>query len=336
MPIRRIPNASGQKYVFYKKDVPRVYQAYVEAINQRFGKDCSGQPYHTINFGLSFSFKYHMNGGACTVRLIPYKDGTAVNLRYSIAQAMGARYEKHSDDLNDYVSNILGYAPLRVDIPVEEFLRSERRITPNSRPATPPTPAYTAPAYAAPAAPAYTAPAAPAASPAPQAAPVDYAAVEAWPVEDDTERLRAERYARRIARQKQRKREKILKIVAAAIAVAVVILIVSLCFGSCSASSYEEALEDKIEGKWYAETYSLNGVTKSASEMSFDFSGPDYTFYSDGTYKTAIGWDKGTWYVEGKTVILKMEGSSKSTKLTYSDGKLISISDSGLKIIYGK
>lgn len=163
--------------VFYKKDVPRVYQAYVEAINQRFGKDCSGQPYHTINFGLSFSFKYNMNGGACTVRLMPYKDGTAVNLRYSIAQAMGARYEKHSDDLNNYVSNILGYAPLRVDIPVEEFLRSERRITPNSRPATPPTPAYTAPAYAAPAAPAYTAPAAPAASPAPQAAPVDYAAV---------------------------------------------------------------------------------------------------------------------------------------------------------------
>ena len=67
--------------------------------------------------------------------------------------------------------------------------------------------------------------------------------VEAWPVVDDTERLRAERYARRIARQKQRKREKILKIVAAAIAVAVVILIVSLCFGSGTASSYEEAVE---------------------------------------------------------------------------------------------
>lgn len=156
--------------VFYKKDVPRVYQAYVEAINKRFGKDCSGQPYHTIHFGLSFSFKYNMNGGACTVRLIPYKDGTAVNLRYSIAQAMGARYEKHSDDLNDYVSNILGYAPLRVDIPVEEFLRSDRQTTPNSsRPATPPTPAYTAPTYAA--------PSAPKANSAPQTASVDYAAV---------------------------------------------------------------------------------------------------------------------------------------------------------------
>lgn len=155
--------------VFYKKEVPKVYQAYVDAINQRFGKDCSGQPYHTISFGLSFSFKYNMNGGACTVRLIPHKEGTAVNLRYSIAQATGARYEKHSDDLNNYVSSILGYAPIRIDIPVEEFLRSERRITPNSRPATPPTPAYTAPAYAA--------PAAPAASPTPQAASVDYAAV---------------------------------------------------------------------------------------------------------------------------------------------------------------
>lgn len=110
----------------------------------------------------------------------------------------------------------------------------------------------------------------------------------------------------------------------------VVALLLSVLLTGCG------SVEDKIEGKWYAETYSLNGVTKSASEMSFDFSGPDYTFYSDGTYKTAIGWDKGTWYVEGKTVILKMEGSSKSTKLTYSDGKLISISDSGLKIIYGK
>ena len=128
--------------LYYEKELPEVFSAYVEAINKRFGKDCNPAPYHTIQFALSFSFKYNMNGGGCTVRLMPHGRGTAVNVRYSIAQAVGARYEAHCRDLSNFVESILRVNSAGINIPVEEFMRPQNQITPNSaRPAQPkPTP----------------------------------------------------------------------------------------------------------------------------------------------------------------------------------------------------
>lgn len=128
--------------LYYEKELPEVFSAYVEAINKRFGKDCNPAPYHTIQFALSFSFKYNMNGGGCTVRLMPHGRGTAVNVRYSIAQAVGARYEAHGRDLSKFVEAILRVNSVGINIPVEEFMRPQNQITPNSaRPAQPkPTP----------------------------------------------------------------------------------------------------------------------------------------------------------------------------------------------------
>lgn len=128
--------------LYYEKELPEVFSAYVEAINKRFGKDCNPAPYHTIQFALSFSFKYNMNGGGCTVRLMPHGRGTAVNVRYSIAQAVGARYEAHCRDLTNFVESILRVNAMPATLLVEEFLCPENQVTPNSaRPAQPkPTP----------------------------------------------------------------------------------------------------------------------------------------------------------------------------------------------------
>ena len=77
---------------FYPIHVIGVYKAYVRAIKEVFDADCSEEPYHTLTFGLKFSFKYNMNGGFCHVHLMPYRGGTAVDIRYTIVQALGAKY----------------------------------------------------------------------------------------------------------------------------------------------------------------------------------------------------------------------------------------------------
>ena len=116
--------------VYFEKELPVVYRAYVEAITKHLGKECKEEPYHTITFALNYSFRYNMNGGACTVRLMPHKNGTAVNLRYTIAQAWGANYEGHSSVLHGYVEAILHVNGSWANIPVERFTLSENQITP--------------------------------------------------------------------------------------------------------------------------------------------------------------------------------------------------------------
>lgn len=113
---------------YFEADVKNVYMAYVRAAKEKFGKDCSATPYHTISFGLNYSFKYNMNGGACHIHFIPYKTGTAVGLRYTIVQMFGARYEAHDADMIRFVENEINVKSASINISMEEFMKDSNRI----------------------------------------------------------------------------------------------------------------------------------------------------------------------------------------------------------------
>ncbi len=112
----------------FDRGVTDVYRAYLTAIRDVFSKDAEPQPYHTLTFGLNMSFKYNMNGGSCTVHLMPYGAGTAVDVRYTIVQAAGARYEAHGNALNRRVESILGCAAVPASLDVELFLLPENQV----------------------------------------------------------------------------------------------------------------------------------------------------------------------------------------------------------------
>lgn len=113
---------------YFESDVKTVYAAYLKAAKEKFGKDCSSTPYHTVSFGLNYSFKYNMNGGACHIHFIPYKNGTAVGIRYTIIQMFGARYEAHDSDLTGFVEKELGKKSDYINIGMEEFMNNSNRV----------------------------------------------------------------------------------------------------------------------------------------------------------------------------------------------------------------
>lgn len=113
---------------YFEADVKTVYETYVKAAKEKFGKDCSATPYHTVSFGLNYSFKYNMNGGACHIHFIPYKTGTAVGLRYTIVQMFGARYEAHDSDMVNFVEKEIGVRATNITIDMEEFMKDSNRI----------------------------------------------------------------------------------------------------------------------------------------------------------------------------------------------------------------
>ena len=112
---------------FFSADVVSVYNSYMTAAtNSRFRRNCNQEPYHTISFGLNFSMKYNMNGGACTIHFIPYHGGTAVDLRFSVAQVAGARYEKYAKDLTSAAMDVLGVPAQLFSLNIDEFLKESR------------------------------------------------------------------------------------------------------------------------------------------------------------------------------------------------------------------
>lgn len=113
---------------YFEADVKTVYEAYVRAANEEFGKACSETPYHTISFGLNYSFKYNMNGGSCHIHFMPYKTGTAVGIRYTIVQLVGARYGAHDSDMKKSVEKKLGISATDVNLEMEEFLKDSNRV----------------------------------------------------------------------------------------------------------------------------------------------------------------------------------------------------------------
>lgn len=127
---------------YYKEDVITIYNAFLSASqNPPFSRTCSQQPYHTFQFGLNYSMKYNMNGGSLTIHFMPYNNGTAVNMRFSIAQLAGAKCETFANDLAYYACSNLGLRSQFCSVPIEEFLKPENQITPQR---TAPSPAPSA------------------------------------------------------------------------------------------------------------------------------------------------------------------------------------------------
>lgn len=120
-------------------DVGKVYEGFLAAAqNEPFERTCSQEPYHTFQFGLNFSVKYNMNGGSLTIRFMPFNNGTAVNFRFSIAQAVGARYEKYAKDLVSHAVPRIGVVAQPCNIDVEAFLNPANQVTAVPEPASMP------------------------------------------------------------------------------------------------------------------------------------------------------------------------------------------------------
>ena len=121
-----------------------MFNAYCRAAQEKFGQSCKAEPFHTLSFGLNYSFKYNMNGGSCTVHFMPYMNGTAVNIRYSIAQLGGARYGAHDRDITAYVVGIIQFPAEKASIDINTFLLQQNKIVPNYVPQAPVQPAQSA------------------------------------------------------------------------------------------------------------------------------------------------------------------------------------------------
>lgn len=127
---------------YYQAPIAQVYQGYLSAAgNDQFRRECREEPYHTLTFGLNFSMKYNFNGGSCVIRFIPWQGGTAVNLRFSLAQAAGARYEWYDRDLTAAASAIIGVVAQPAKVPVDYFLDPANRVAANAPQPTAPAPA---------------------------------------------------------------------------------------------------------------------------------------------------------------------------------------------------
>lgn len=129
---------------FFPVDVITLYNAYLTAAtNPPFERDCKKEPFHTISFGVNYSFKYNMNGGSCIMRFIPCGGGAAVNLRFTLAQAAGGRCERYAEDLTKNVVKILNIPAQKSPIDVEEFLKDENKVVENRQPQSTPVQQYT-------------------------------------------------------------------------------------------------------------------------------------------------------------------------------------------------
>ena len=121
---------------YFPADVKAVYEAYVSAATNRvFRRNPNKEPYHTIGFGMNFSVKYNINGGSCIIRFIPYNSGTAVNLRFTLAQAGGARCNAYADELSRTAGSFLGgMMPQLCSVNVNDFLNPLNQVTAASEP----------------------------------------------------------------------------------------------------------------------------------------------------------------------------------------------------------
>lgn len=136
-------------YYYFEKDITEVFQAFRRAAYEKFGKDCSEQSGRLLVFGLNFSFKYNMNGGAIKVFFVPYNTGTAVNLHYIIAQLWGARYGAHAKELISYVEKLLLVYAREINLPLNMFLSYVGQPNDTDQPSVenPSTPVQQQPVY---------------------------------------------------------------------------------------------------------------------------------------------------------------------------------------------
>ena len=138
---------------FFNTDSVTLYNAYLRAAQQPpFERTCTENRPHSFSFGLNYSWKYNMNGGACTLHFMSWQNGAAVCLRFSMAQLAGARYESYADYLTEHAVKAINVPSRRCQIDMEEFLKAEKPApTTVAAPAAPIQPAVS-PAVSAPAA----------------------------------------------------------------------------------------------------------------------------------------------------------------------------------------
>lgn len=131
---------------YFDAGVQDVYQAYMSAAsNKPFERSCNGTPYHTIAFGIGFSWKYNINGGSCNIHLMPQGNGTAVNMRFTIAQAMGANCERYANDLNNALYQYLPVRAQSANYNVDDFLNPANQVTDTPAFRQEPTPSFRQP-----------------------------------------------------------------------------------------------------------------------------------------------------------------------------------------------
>lgn len=110
-------------------DVKSVYAAYLKAAqNPPFERSCKQEPFHTFSFGVNYSMKYNMNGGSCTLHFIPHGNGTAIDLRFTLAQAFGAKCEMYAQYLTDHAAAILGKTPRIGQVDINEFMNDRNKV----------------------------------------------------------------------------------------------------------------------------------------------------------------------------------------------------------------
>ena len=124
---------------YYEADLPSVYNAYAKVASEKFGKNCEYHNGYKLSFGLNFTVRYNMNGGACTVHFMPCKSGTAVNVRYSIAQLFGARYNAYDEELTKNVIGILHVGSTIINSDPDQFERYAAEQSSKPQTATAPT-----------------------------------------------------------------------------------------------------------------------------------------------------------------------------------------------------
>lgn len=111
----------------FNTDFVTLYNAYLQAAQQPpFERSCSENRPYSFSFGLNYSWKYNMNGGACTLHFMPRQNGSAVCLRFSMAQLGGARYESYADYLTEHVVKAINTPGRRCVIDMDEFLKAEK------------------------------------------------------------------------------------------------------------------------------------------------------------------------------------------------------------------
>lgn len=112
-------------FCYYERPLGAVRDAFVQTVTQQYGKDCTMQG-TVLSFKLSYSIVYNMNGGTLTVHLMPYQNGTAVQLHYSIRQLVGAFYKEHAADLTKHTDNYLQAKIVEIALDANQFTAFEQ------------------------------------------------------------------------------------------------------------------------------------------------------------------------------------------------------------------
>ena len=96
-------------YHYFNEQIETVFNAYAKVLSEPpFGKAPATTPYSMITFGIGYSFKYNMNGAAVHIHFARKGNGTAVQVRYTIVQLFGARYQAYDNLLTSKVELALG------------------------------------------------------------------------------------------------------------------------------------------------------------------------------------------------------------------------------------